>query len=397
MSTKSQNFKYLYKSTIVSCFLILIISSCKPSDYEIQLKWNKSYSDDTFDKNIIGLKWCFAYLGSELTSDSLSINFNPKDSIVHIDLRKMRFKPEAQTSLAILQQQLKQTEEYKKNKTIDLGRYIALTIGSSFNYYEIAGVPQQLQQYYERYALDTLKGYIDNSSISHVDRIISFSKEMTGNKQFYISAESDSITKEILEFETLEIMPNGLMKFGIYDSTGILKIGGDPKVTAAGKPAKCLWCHETGIQPLFRKQKDHLGYLTSKAFLDSLRLFDQRLRAFQKKTWKDKTILNRRLHVEMELSYIAFMEPSLEHISREWGIPLANVKNKLKHLKSHRHEEFDFLGDLYHRRDIDAIAPYKSLPVPESIREKSDHEVNNFTYSNYLDHFFNNSSFSLGE
>jgi len=34
------------------------------------------------------------------------------------------------------------------------------------------------------------------------------------------------------------------------------------------------------------------------------------------------------------------------------------------------------LGDLYHRKDIDALAPHTVIEVSESIREKSNNEVN---------------------
>jgi hypothetical protein len=35
-----------------------------------------------------------------------------------------------------------------------------------------------------------------------------------------------------------------------------------------------------------------------------------------------------------------------------------------------------FLGELYHRNEIEHLAPHKSLPVSGNIREKTKQEVN---------------------
>lgn len=48
----------------------------------------------------------------------------------------------------------------------------------------------------------------------------------------------------------------------------------------------------------------------------------------------------------------------------------------LKGLKTHKHLEFQFLGDLYHRKDIDKFSPLKSIQVSGSVRELSNQEVN---------------------
>ncbi|MDY8138867.1 hypothetical protein [Aquimarina sp. 2201CG5-10] len=361
---------------VTSVFILFFCISCNEKDYVINLKWNKSYPSDTIKKNSIALKWCLSFLGSHIATDTTLTGFNISNETITLKVDQLGFSKKASDYLAQLNWKLKQTEEYQQNNAIDLGRYIALTIGSSYHYYKVVEIPQKLEDYKSLYKFDSISGYIDNSSISLVDRIISFTKNNTGNKQAYISAEIDSITKNIYEFETAEVMNNGQIRFGIYDKNGNLKDAADNQVTNAGKPAKCIWCHETGIQPMFRKQKDHKNYLSYQNLQDSLKFFNQKLRTYQDTLWKDPVIKNRRLHTEMEISYIAFMEPSAEHLSNEWGLPIKEVLKKLNHLKTHRHHEFGFLGDLYHRKDIDSLAPWKVLRVPERIREKSENEVN---------------------
>ncbi|WP_298311589.1 hypothetical protein [uncultured Aquimarina sp.] len=354
----------------------MISCNTPEKDYQINLKWNKSYPEDSIEKNHIALKWCLSFLGSNIASDTTLLGLSKKNNIIILRVNQLGFDKKATEYLAKLNWKLKQSEEYQNNSSINLGRYIALTIGSSYHYYKITDIPKQLDDFKKLYTFDSITGYIDNSSISLVDRIISFSKNNVGNKQAFISEEIDSISKEIYEFETLEIMNNGQLKFGIYDRDGNLKDVADNQITRAGKPAKCIWCHETGIQPMFRKQKNHEKYLSYSKLQDTLKNFNNKLRIYQDSVWKDQAIRNKKLHTEMEISYIAFMEPSAEHLSNEWGITIEKVKQKVNHLKTHRHREFDFLGDLYHRKDIDSLAPWKVLEVSEKIREKSINEVN---------------------
>lgn len=187
---------------------------------------------------------------------------------------------------------------------------------------------------------------------------------------FFISIETDSLTKEALEIETLEIMSNGLPKFGVYSLDGQLKEGGSPSITRAGKPAKCLWCHETSILPLFRKQQDWEGFFTFAELDTFLKKKNQMLRTFQWNNWKDPHFREKATHEKMEISYISFMEPSAERLAHEWQMPLEEVKLKLEGLETHRHHEFDFLGDLYHRKDVDPLGPWQVVAAPESIREE---------------------------
>lgn len=393
----AKSFTKSIRHILLSAFVFFSIS-CSKKDHEISLKWNQSYEGDTMEKNITALKWCLSFLGSNLASEKSWNGLQYNDSTITLNVSEVGFSENAIKHLSKLNSQLKETEEYQQNKSIDLGRYVSLTIGSSYHYYRITNMPLKLDSLRKQYSFENSKGYINNSSISEVHRIISFSKENgKGDKQAFISAEIDSITKAVYEFETVEIMPNGQLKFGIYDNKGNLKDAASPEITRAGKPAKCMWCHETGIQPMFRKQDDFKGFLSYQNLQDSLAKFNIDLRAYQEVLWKEEAIKNRALHTELEITYISFMEPSIQHISREWNMSYEETKKRTAHLPTHRHEEFDYLGDLYHRKDIDVIAPWASLKVPESIREKSVDEVNYLAYTIYFDHLLNNLSLSLTE
>ncbi len=358
------------KQIILYIIISIVLISCnKKEAYNINLKWNKAYPEDTFQRNIIGLKWALSYLGSPVANDSTFIKFNPEDSIIKLNIKDLGFSEDASKTLAQLQYQFKNTDNYKANNSFDIGRYVALTFGNPKHYYAIVDISETFKRFKQNYVFSESKGYINNSSVSNVHRIISFSNISKTNNQAFISAEIDSITKDTLEYETMEVMPNGQLKFGVYDVNGNLKDAASREFTRAGTPAKCIWCHEVVVQPLYKTQQNQKGYLDYLKLDDTLTYFNNKLQKYQDKLWVDESFTNKKLHTELELLYISFMEPSAERISKEWQMPLDKVRQKLAHLKTHKHVEFPFLGDLYHRKDIDALAPYKVIKAPKSIRE----------------------------
>jgi hypothetical protein len=70
------------------------------------------------------------------------------------------------------------------------------------------------------------------------------------------------------------------------------------------------------------------------------------------------------------------MEPSAKRLSIEWGMSVAEVESLLSEIPTHTHEEFVYLGELYHRSAIESYAPFSGLQVSSHVREKSEIEVN---------------------
>ena len=79
-------------------------------------------------------------------------------------------------------------------------------------------------------------------------------------------------------------------------------------------------------------------------------------------------------HTFAELLYISFMEPNAERLSREWNVNREDVKQKMKMYPLHVNKEFPFLDSCYSRSDVDLMAPFGSVRVPESAREYSAYE-----------------------
>lgn len=365
----------------LNVLFFLILFSCVNDSYQdlvktdtiINLKWNKAYPDDTINKSLTGLQWALSYIGAKLPNYNSNVTLN--GNIITIDIDRLGLIDNAREKLVLLNNNIKNSNEYKVTSAIDLGRYVTLLIGISEHYYEIVDVPNELSTLLNKYTLKPESGYINDSSVSLEHRIISFSEQNELN-QFFISIETDSENRTIFEYETIEILPNGQLRFGIFDENGFRKNNASPLHTNAGKPAKCMWCHESSILPIFSSQNDFTGYLTYLEFRDTLLDYRSSHNANKNALLDGVDFSELQQHTLTELLYISFMEASAERLSLEWNIPIEEVTNLLSGISTHTYDEFPFLGDLYYRNEIEPFAPFKGLEVSSSVREKSEIEVN---------------------
>ncbi|VXC18854.1 conserved exported hypothetical protein [Flavobacterium sp. 9AF] len=368
------------KKTIYILFAFFLLSCTNDSysdlietDTSINLKWNKAYSEDSIDKSLIGLKWALSYLGAVLpTSNS---GFIVNNNTIIMDLKKIGFNDNALKKILILSEKIKNTYEYKNNNAVDLGRYVTLLLGSSEHYYEILDVPNNLNEILNQYNLLPEKGYVNNSGVSLEHRIIQFS-EQNGFNQLFFCQEINPITGVVYEYETIELLTNGQLRFGIFDQNGIRKNSVDAEHSNAGKPAKCMWCHESNIQQMYTPQADFNGYLAYNEFQSRLISYRESNRVMKLGLNDGVDFSQTQQHTYTELLYISFMEPSAERLSIEWNLPLSQVQNLLSNFSTHVYPEFPFLGELYDRNDIESVAPFQGLPVSTSVRETSLVEVN---------------------
>lgn len=370
------------KKKILFISLLSFFISCSNDSYSdlietdssINLKWSKAYPDDSIDKSLIGLKWALSYVGALLPSST--DGFITTNTVITIDIKKLGFNENAFQKLLKLSDKIKNTNEYKTNNSIDLGRYVTLLIGASEHYYEIIGVPNTLNEVLTRYNLLPQKGYVNNSDVSLEHRIIQFS-EQNGFNQLFFCQEIDPITQDIYEYETIELLNNGQLRFGIFDQNGIRKNSVDASHSNAGKPAKCMWCHESNIQQMFSSQNDYNGYLAFSDFQNTLINYRESNRTLKLTLIDGVDFSQTQQHTYTELLYISFMEPSAERLSLEWNKSVSEVENLLSGLPTHDYPEFPFLGtNLYDRKEIESLAPFQGLQVSTAVRETSEIEVN---------------------
>lgn len=358
---------------------LLLLSSCnrdKTEPYQVDhivLKWHKSYSNDTFEKSIIGLNWVLSHVGAKNRVQSSDVSYSKQTITVYPERCGLSIKGE--TTLTKLHQRIAESISYVENGYIDIGHYVALLIGSSEHYYQLTDVPKTLSELENQYSFSPEVGYLNNSEISVQHRKILFSDQNNFN-QLFVSQEIDSLTGQILEFETLDIMDNGQPRFGVYDASGNRIVGAAPSLATAGKPGKCMWCHESSIQPLFSNQNPQTGYLDPVLLGDTLMFFRTEHKNNQNLLSEGVNYQDLTEHVLMELLYISYMEPSASRLAFEWNMTESEVLNLLVGLPMHEHEEFTFLGMLYDREDVESFAPFSSLSVSSSVREVAGNEVN---------------------
>lgn len=345
--------------------------------YSLDLKWNKSHEAQTKQEAQIGFVWALSFLGADLPKGSVGEAIVWDSNVMQVDFFKLGFNARGLEALSKLLYLFKQSEEYKKNGAIDLGRFIALTLNSSNHYYAITGIANSFTQFKKDKRFDSKQFAATNSKISLHDRIIDLpdSTNVGYIEDAYVANECDGKIKDgnykITSFEVMEQMQNGQLRFGVYDTTGVLMVS---SIGPAGKPAKCLWCHEINIQPLFFEQVDEPGFYGAEEFIRIVARNTSALQEYRKTLSSDLDFSKRQDHTNTELLYISFMEPSAERLALEWGISLGSVKEKLKGISTHIHHEFGYLGDLYFRDEIEIYSPYSSIKPPSSAREKSLYE-----------------------
>lgn len=368
----------MYRFALLLPCLFIFSSSSAPveviNDTEtLNLKWNKAYTNETIEKATLGLQWTLSFVGAILPCEANGISIH--SDTIKIDPNQLGFDNIALRKLKLLHQNLKNSDEYQKTNAIDLGRYIALLIGASEHYYALTGVPLRMEEILEKYTLLPEKGYVTHSGVSRQHRIIQYSEPKALN-QLLVSTEIDSVSKAVVEYETIEIIRNGQLRFGIFDAEGKRKNNAKDSHSDAGKPAKCIWCHESKISQIFNKQNNVALHLTYRELQDKLITFNRYL-TDQKMQFKDGVSFSElQQHTLSELLYISFMEPSSERLSLEWNLPLIKVQQLLGDLPTHRYHEFLFLGNLYYRQDIEKLAPFLGLQVSSNVRETSEIEVN---------------------
>lgn len=345
----------------------------RPQTDEITLQWNKAYPGDDIQKSAIGLSWALSYCGAMLPDAPYAVAVD--GDRVTLQAADLGFNEQALQKIRVLHQKIKASDEYRHNKSIDLGRYVCLLIGAPEHYYALTGVPEKLDELLSLYELSAEMGYVDHSTVSRVHRKIRFSNPKPLN-QLLIATEMDSVTGRVHEYETIEIMPNAQLRFAIFDAAGNRKNTAEASHSEAGKPAKCMWCHESTVQRMFAKQSDFSGFLSYLQLQDKLAGFNNLLYEQQKAMRGRIDFTQKQQHTLTELLYISFMEPSAERLAAEWNIPVDEVQKQLSGLPTHTYDEFPFLGLLYDRNQVEKRAPFQGLPVSTHVREQSDLEVN---------------------
>jgi hypothetical protein len=356
-----------------------------PERLHIALRWCRAHPGEKPGQVTTGMAWALSHLGAALPQGTLSQVWVAKKGepfVYDLYLDKAGFGPTALDALATIVDSLKRTEEYERYCSIDLGRFVVLTVHSPYHYYRITGVPRTYASFRSLHDMDgapTLHFPVIRSSIANGNRIVEFRAGPSPRQWAFVAAEGTGRMElgnfEATEYEVFDIMPNGQLRFAIYDRQGALEAATPLSLGEAGKPGNCMWCHESSVQTLFSPTHHVPGKLSPNAFRDTIRQMKTALRRYQREQYATVQFDSTYHHTEHELLYITFMEPTLARVAAEWQMTQIAAQALVRHLPTHYHPEFPWLGPLYRRRDIEPLAPVRCAPVPTHVREAGGTEV----------------------
>lgn len=348
----------------------------------IILNWYPAPANQTKDEFTTGLVWLFSYLGARLPASKFekAVQFKSSNKI-EVNFDELGFADFALNHLSGLVSITKQTEEYKVTGGIDAGRFFALCFNSSYHYYKITGVSPSFNDFKNKFQTFVYKSFAcDTSAVAYSSRLLNYNVEANDIKSNFFFAQQGSgyftqgnFTSSPV-IEAFDYMENGQPRFAVYDKDGILYAPSDPAEHPAGKPAKCMWCHESKMQPLIFPTADIPGYESAANFSVARQTFINRLNEFHKSTGSVLDFTQKNAHGQGELIYLLFYEPDVTRLSQEWNISEYDVKVLLNGIPNHTNPEYPFLKEVYYRKDIAHLAPYKSIVVTDDMRESSDYE-----------------------
>jgi hypothetical protein len=353
-------------------------------DLVIKLRWIKSYPSQSRAQVDTGLFWALSFLGAKLPADTVVISWD--GTMVTVDLDAAGVAQTSKPAWRKLLHVLKSSDEYRMMGGIDIGRFVFLSLCSSYQYYALTGVSPSYAEFRARHEFAARQVAIVESGVAHGNRLVEVGQGEGINSVAFVAFEGTGSLQahsfQKADVETLDLMENGQLRFGLYDLEGHLKATTTPALTAAGKPSKCLWCHEINLQPPFKNVTDLEGYYSTKEFKELVGSASRVIAGYRKTLASKVDFTRLQDHSNAEDLYLSFAEPTASRLAAEWNMPLERVEQLLagRNLKTHPHSERiddDVLGDnLYDRNDVDSLAPYPTIRGPSDMREASSYEPN---------------------
>jgi hypothetical protein len=377
----------MWLSALLALAGLFAASGCAPApprdpELAIDLRWVRNYPQERQSNVDTGLYWALSFLGAQLPQSANVLRWHGK--VVTLDLGAAQVQDGSQQAWKKLLRVFKASEEYRKTGAIDIGRFVFVSLCSANLYYALSDTSQSYPQFLARHTFGPRQIAVVESAVGHGNRLIEVGTGTGIGAIAFVAYEGPGALKDASfrkqDIETLEFMANGQLRFGLYDLDGHLKTAATPALTTAGKPSKCLWCHEINLNPPFSNITDLPGYYTTQQFRD-LVASQMRVVASYRQTLRSKVDFRKTQdHSNAENLYLSFAQPTAERLAGEWNLPLAKVHQMLqtRHLKTHPHSAYvddGILGDqLYDRSEVETLAPYGGVRGPSDFREASSYE-----------------------
>jgi hypothetical protein len=324
----------------------------------VPLRWVRAFDGDTFERAEAGLRWSLALLGAA-PSDALlvDVEVGPDEARFALDLGSAGFPDAARPHVDAAVAPLLASEEVALRGTMDLGRFLTLTLHSPGRYYAITGACATRGAWEsERLGLSTGQVEVTESLLVDGTRWLTYASEPVDARGIAVSAVQAGEDEQ----EVLDVMENGFVRYAVYGPDGGLAPASAH--SPAGQPARCAWCHEMN---LLRPAASDPAWAALDALLDP---WEDALLARQRAAAGHVDLDTYEVHEMGEQLGLFFLEPTVGRVAREWGTTEEAVR--ALGLPEHASSEYPEAGPLLRRSDVDAASPLPGavLPVPEDGR-----------------------------
>lgn len=363
---------------------LVACSPVPPRDPEmtLDLRWVRNYPKEHRNNVDTGLFWALSFLGAELPDSAQVLRWH--GDVVTVDLGAAHVQDGSADAWRKLLRVLKSSDEYRRTGAVDIGRFVFLSLCGANQYYALAGTSPSFSGFLAKHRFDSREFAVVESGVAHGNRLIRAATGPGIDNIAFVAYEGAGRLKDgsfhKQDIETVEFMRNGQLRFGLYDLDGKLTAHTTPALTAAGKPSKCLWCHELYLNPPFHNVTDLPGYYTTQQFRDQVTNRMHSVSDYRKTLHSLIDFRKTQDHTNAENLYLSFAHPTAQRLALEWKVPLGTVMMRLSAigLKPHAHSDTAddaILGDqLYDRDDVDPLGPYAGIRGPTDIREASAYE-----------------------
>lgn len=210
---------------------LLLVASLAGCNSGLALRWTPaSEGPETWDDARRGVWWGLASLGAGPDASALSheqddsgatsFSVNPE----RLQLGDADALQAAYDELAAIQ------------APVEIGQLFLATVYEPDVYYAITATPPDFASWQVDHPMpDPFEHTVDASSVSFGARTVRFDTAAT-------SLHSDSVESDG-SHEVLDVLPNGLLRFAVYDADDRLAPEVDPLVAVAGGPGTCMSCH----------------------------------------------------------------------------------------------------------------------------------------------------------
>ncbi len=140
----------------------------------IKLRWIKSYPSQSRSDVDVGLYWALSFLGAKLPADAAVLSWD--GALVTLDLNAAAVAQATTPARRKLLQVLKSSDEYRMMGGIDIGRFVFLSLCSSYQYYALTGVSPSYAEFRAAHTFSSRQVAIVESAVAHGNRLIEVAK-----------------------------------------------------------------------------------------------------------------------------------------------------------------------------------------------------------------------------